>query len=98
MRLDLIDPDGQPVILETPEGEQALVHDIEFEIGRPPGFPLGASIPFPFAINHGPIPLRPGSHFEWRFQIDGEMREDWRLASARDPMLSPKPSSSDSAN
>lgn|SRR5512139_2077583 len=84
-RFELIDLDGQPVSVDTPEGEQQLVIEGEFEVGRPPGFPLGASIPVPIALNHPPVPLPSGSHFEWRLEINGETRDDWRLAFSTRP-------------
>lgn len=85
IRFELIDLDGQAVSVDRPEGEQPLVIDGEFEVGRPPGFPLGASIPFPLAINHGPVQLPSGSHFEWRYEINGEAHDDWRLAFSTRP-------------
>jgi hypothetical protein len=52
----------------------------EFEVGRPPGTPHGAPIGLPLALNLAPLPLAPAARYEWRFTIDGESREDWRLA------------------
>lgn len=85
IRFELIDLDGQAVNVETPEGEQPLYTEVGFEVGRPPGLPTGAVIPFALAITHGPVPLPSGSHFEWRFEIDGEAHEDWRLAFSTRP-------------
>jgi len=79
-RLDLIDLDGNPVTASGPGGDAPIMIEGEFEVGRPPGVRAGAYQPIPLALNSGPIPLAPGSHFEWRFSIDGEAREDWRLA------------------
>ncbi len=84
-QLDLIDLDGQPVILDTPEGEQPLSIQGGFEVGRQPGLREGVGIPFPLAINCGPVPLPAGGHYEWSLLIDGETHEDWRLAFSTRP-------------
>ena len=84
-RLELIDLDGQPVIVATPEGDQPLLLEGNFEVGRPPGVRPGTPIPFPFAFQSGPVPLPAGSHFEWRLMVDGATHEDWRLAFATRP-------------
>jgi hypothetical protein len=84
-RFDLIDQQGNPVHVETPEGEQPLHFEGHFEVGRMPGLQAGTGILFPFAINSGPIPLDPGGHYEWRLLINGEAHEDWRLAFSTRP-------------
>lgn len=84
-QLDLIDLDGRPVMGKTPEGDQPITVGGTFEVGREPGLRQGASIPFLWAINSGPLPLDPGSHFEWRLLINGEAHEDWRLAFSTRP-------------
>ncbi len=79
-RFDLIDSDGDPVELETETGgEEAVVIEGSFEVGRPPGVKPGTSIDVPLAINVGPLPLPPGGRYEWRLSINEESREDWRL-------------------
>lgn len=84
-RFELVDLDGNPVIVDTHEGTAPVAIEDAFEVGRPPGIRSGAYQPYPVAINSGPIPLEAGSHFEWRFSIDGETREDWRLAFSTRP-------------
>jgi hypothetical protein len=81
-KLELLDSDGQPVLVETPVGEQRLVFEGEVEVGRPPGLRPGTPIAVPLAINLQPIPLAPGTRFEWRFTIDGETDDNWRLTFA----------------
>jgi hypothetical protein len=81
MRLELVDADGQPVIVETDEeGEHPLVFfdDLAFEVGRPPGLKPGTYLDFPVAVNSAPLPLEPGL-YEWRLTIDEESDPDWRL-------------------
>jgi Family of unknown function (DUF6941) len=84
-RLELIDLDGNAVLVETPEGEQPLFIEGQFEVGRPPGIRSGASIPFPFAVSHGGAQLPTGSHLEWRLTVNGQAHEDWRLAFSTRP-------------
>jgi hypothetical protein len=80
MRLELLDADGQPVEMETEEGQQQVVFfdDVPFEVGRPAGLKPGTPLDFPVAINSGPLPLEPG-RYEWRLTIDDEADDDWRL-------------------
>ena len=83
MRLELLDTDGAPVMVETEEGPEAPVvffDDVEFEVGRPAGIKPGTPLELPLAVNSGPLPLEPGCRYEWRLSIDGETDDDWRLA------------------
>ena len=79
LRLDLIDLDGNAVEIETPDGKQPLWIEHQFEEGRPTGYRPGSAIPHFLAINSSPLPLAPGSHYEWRWMLNGESHEDWRL-------------------
>ncbi len=85
LRFELIDLDGNAVLVETPDGEQSLRFECEFEVGRPPGVRTGASLPWMFALNSGPVPLPAGRFFEWRLTINGEAHEDWRLPFSTRP-------------
>jgi len=80
MRLELLDADGQPVLIDSEEGEAPLVFfdDMPFEVGRPAGLKPGTPLDFPIAVNSGPVPLEPG-RYEWRLEIDGRTDDDWRL-------------------
>jgi hypothetical protein len=79
MLLELIDLDGEPVLIETPVGRQALRIENQFEVGRPPGVKPGSPLEIPFALNLGPLPLQPGGSYVWRLSINGETHEHWRL-------------------
>jgi hypothetical protein len=83
LRLELIDADGEPVLVPV-EGEdepKPLVFD------HPPYRPTilpqikpGTSLGWPFAVNIGPgLPLEPGSIYEWRLSIDGKAEDGWTL-------------------
>jgi hypothetical protein len=81
MRLELVDADGQQVLVETDEdGEQPIIFfdDLPFEVGRPPGLKPGTYLDFPVAVNSAPLPLEPGLYV-WRLTIDDEADPDWRL-------------------
>ncbi|HEY1776717.1 MAG TPA: hypothetical protein VGG41_11215 [Solirubrobacteraceae bacterium] len=84
-RLELVDSDGDPVLVPTPDGEAPLVLEGQFEVGRPPGVKRGTPLPFPLAINMGPQPLAPGGRYEWRLTVDEESDEDWRLPFSTRP-------------
>lgn len=79
-QVELLDADGEPVVLETDEdGDQPVAFGGDFEVGRPPGLKPGTPLDFPVAMNSTPLPLDPG-RYEWRLTIDGESRQDWTLA------------------
>jgi hypothetical protein len=84
-RLELLDSDGQAVETETPEGEQAIFFEANFEVGRPAGVKPGTPIDLPLAVNIPPVPLEPGGRYEWRLSIDGEAQPDWRVAFSTRP-------------
>jgi Family of unknown function (DUF6941) len=85
-RLELVDADGHPVMVETPDGEQPLTAEGEFEVGRPPGVKAGTPLAIPMALNFAPAPPIPaGGRYEWRLSIDEHSDEDWRLTFSTRP-------------
>ncbi len=70
--LFLEDADGQPVLVDTPDGAQPVEVRGEFTVTHPPGVPEGSPNDVALAINLGPIPLNPASRYAWRLMIDGE--------------------------
>lgn len=86
--IDLLDADGQPVTLETPEGSRPVQMSADFEVGRPPGLKPGTPIDLPLAINVGPMPIPPGGRYEWRLSIDGQTQDDWRVVFSTRPATS----------
>jgi hypothetical protein len=68
----LEDADGQPVMVETPDGAQPVEVRGDFTVAHPPGIPEGSPIDVALAVNLGPIPLAAGTRFAWRLTIDGE--------------------------
>ena len=84
-RLDLMDADGDPLLVPTPEGEQPLFIEGSFETGRPPGLKRGTPLDFPIAFNSPPQPLVPDTRYVWRLSVNGEVRDEWRLPFSTRP-------------
>jgi hypothetical protein len=87
LRFDLLDDQGQPVIVETPDGRQPVVIEGQFDVAPQPGLKKGTPLTMPIAINLPPQPLGAGLRFEWRLEIDGETHEDWRLGFNTLPLV-----------
>lgn len=66
--LRLLDSDGQPVVLSTPEGSQQVVVGGEVEAGRPAGVAHGSPLDAAMAFNVPPLPLDPG-RYQWRLDV-----------------------------
>jgi hypothetical protein len=75
LRLDLLNEDGRPVMVQTPMGERAMQINSRFEVGRPPGLTPGTDLDVALAINILPVPLTPGVHYVWRCFINDELQE-----------------------
>jgi hypothetical protein len=86
--LSLRDADGKPVVVGTPQGEQAIQIGGEFEVGRPAGLTPGTPIDMTMAISLGPLPLPGGSRFTWRLTIDDKSEEDWYVSFSTRPTTS----------
>jgi hypothetical protein len=81
--LELVDADGNAVIVPTPMGgEEPVAVTGEFEVGRPAGVAAGSWLVVPVAITFGPLPLTPGGRYEWRLTVADQTDEDWRLPFA----------------
>lgn len=78
-RFELIDVDGNAVVVETPHGPQEIFFEGGFAIGEGVPLPPGSSQTVPFALNGSALPLAPGNRYEWRLSINGDTREAWRL-------------------
>ncbi|MGH9171507.1 MAG: DUF6941 family protein [Acidimicrobiales bacterium] len=78
--LYLVDEDGQPVIIETPNGRHPMEVQADINVERPTNIPEGSPIDFSAAVNFAPLPLEAGRRFTWRLTIDGETRPDWVLS------------------
>lgn len=89
-KIALFDEDGQPVLMPTAGGEQAVQVTADFEVGRPPGLKPGTPLIVPLAINMGPLPLLPDRCYVWRCSINDQTREDWRATFVTRPGDQPK--------
>jgi hypothetical protein len=86
MRIELIDADGRPILVGSPEEEgKPVVIESQFEVGRPPGLRPGTPIDLAFAVNISPLPLPPGGRYEWRLTIDGQSEAHWHAAFSTRP-------------
>ena len=84
--LELLDEDGDPVLVTDDQGEQVpLQVSGEFEAGRPPGIKPGTPIDSALAVNFGPLQLEGGRRYQWRLSIDGDTDEDWSLGFSTRP-------------
>ena len=84
--LRLLDEDGRPVALPSPDGEARPIEmGAAFEVGRPPGLTPGTPLDYPFVIQFPPMPLPPGRRFEWVLTIDARQEPSWRLAFSTRP-------------
>ena len=77
-RFELLDADGQNVMVETPDGVQPLFFEGGFGVPSE-AIPEGQTQRVPFALNGAPLPLASGTRYEWRLTINGETRDDWSV-------------------
>jgi hypothetical protein len=69
MVLRLLDPDGRPVAVGTPEGGvQEVTMGGAIEAGRPPGVAPGSQLDAALAFNVPSLPLAPG-RYQWRLDV-----------------------------
>ncbi|PJE05812.1 hypothetical protein [Mycobacterium sp.] len=67
----LLDTDGQPVVVPGPQGPQRILFEAAAEAGRLPGAIHGTAVRMPLTLNiPAGIPLEPGI-YEWRVEVDG---------------------------
>ncbi len=83
--LFLEDADGQPVLIDTPEGTQPVEVRGEFTVTQPAGVPEGSPIDVALAVNLGPLPLPAGTRFVWRLTVDGQELPNAQLGFSTRP-------------
>jgi hypothetical protein len=66
--LDLVDADGDPVRLSTPDGPVGVQAEGVIEVGRPPGIEPGAALDAAFALNV-PRLFLPVGRYTWRLSL-----------------------------
>jgi hypothetical protein len=82
----LLDEDGHPVMVDTPEGKRPIEVRGDFQVSRPEGLPPGSPADFSMAVNMGPMPLEPGRRYRWVLAIDGNTEESWAASFATRPL------------
>jgi hypothetical protein len=87
--LFLEDADGGSVMIETPDGSQAIEMRGDFMVGQPAGVPEGSPVDVPMAVNLGPLQLAPASRYTWRFTVDGDTLPGASVAFATRPVEEP---------
>jgi hypothetical protein len=85
LRLELVDADGQPVLVPKDEGIDQLAMEGEFEAGRPPGLKPGTSLDVMLAVIFPPQGIPAGGQYVWQLTIDGQTDQDWRLGFTTRP-------------
>lgn len=68
MVLRLVDPDGRPVTVATPDGTQEVTMGGNIEAGRPPGVTPGSQLDAALAFSVPSLPLAPG-RYQWRLDV-----------------------------
>lgn len=82
--------DGDKVTRTNELGQESPIEFVaDFEVGRPPGVPLGTPLEMPVAINLPPLPLEPGSRYRWVLEIDDERADEWNLPFSVRPAPAP---------
>ena len=64
----MLEADGSPVTVPTPDEPITIGADAEIEVGRPPGLAPGSMLDASFALNIPSLPLAPG-RYEWRLTL-----------------------------
>jgi len=80
IELLLVDEDGHPVVQGIEGASNPVRVDGRIEVERPAAQPAGVPIDVPMVIGIPPLQLTPYGRFAWQLRIDGQEREDWRLA------------------
>jgi hypothetical protein len=80
--LRLLDPDGRPVVVGTPDGGQEVTMSGDIEAGRPPGVAPGSQLDAALAFNVPSLPLAPG-RYQWRLDVaDDTFTASFQVLSA----------------
>jgi hypothetical protein len=80
VQLDLLNEDGQPIILPTPMGHRPMQITSQFEVGSPRGLIPGTDLDVALAMNIAPLPLEPGRRYVWRCSINDAFEEGWQVS------------------
>lgn len=68
----LTDPEGQIVEVPGAGGIQRLEVSGQVEMRVPDEWDRASDLNASFAVNFGPLPLRPGTAYTWHLEVDGK--------------------------
>lgn len=88
LELELCDSGSRAITIPTPVGTAPVKLMANFEVGRPPGVPVGTPLDVTMAFNLGPLPLPAGTRLRWVLKIDGRNEDYWHVAFSTRPALS----------
>jgi hypothetical protein len=83
--LELLDADGHPVMMETPQGRLPIRIEGQLAADRPEDLTPGNPVDSAAALNFSPLPLVPGNRYVWRLAIDRQSEADWSVAFTTRP-------------
>ena len=74
IRLELLDYDGNVVVIGPPDGPGQMVFDGALVIAGLSDPSLKTPLLGGYALNLPPFPLEPGREYQWRLHVDGKTR------------------------
>lgn len=91
VRLELLDANGQIVVVDPPDGPGPMV--IESDVATPQSA-QNPAITIPLTVGIGfnlpPFPLPRSAQYRWRLFVDGETRDGWTLPFRTSPPAAPR--------
>lgn len=90
LRLELLDCEGEIVVIEPPEGPGPMIFETDFEAAGLDDPTLATPLVVNLGINLPPFPLARGSEYRWRAYVDGQTRESWTLPFRTTPPRPPR--------
>jgi hypothetical protein len=85
LHLELVDEDGQPVLIPGPSGAAPVEFRGDLEAGRPAGLKPGTPIDASFVVSIPPLPLGSG-RYVWSLELGGEtVTTSFQVAESAQP-------------
>jgi hypothetical protein len=78
-KIELLDADGHPFEVPTPDGEAPLFIVGELRVSAGPLVKPGSQLVGVAAVVLPPLALPPEQIFEWKLWVDDATRDDWRV-------------------
>lgn len=83
-KLELVDADGLPVVLEDAEGPLFSVEGA-FEVGRPSGIKAGTPMDMPMSFDLSGMPIPAGGRYRFQLWINDQTDSHWQVAFSTRP-------------